>query len=173
MESGGPVLYRRNVGITVLRAGDRAPEFEGTSSSGEPISLERFRGRPVVVYFFPKAGSYGCTRESMEFRDAYPTFVQNGIQVIGVSVNSVDEQRTFATDCSLPFPLVADSDREIARRFGVLGAFGFARRVTFLLDAEGRVQQVVESALPWTHVRAALRGFGLGRNGPSPDRSRS
>ena len=119
------------------------------------MSRAGLRGRPLVLFFYPKAGSLGCTRESVEFARHFDEFRARGVEVVGVSVHSPSAQRKFAESCSLPFPLVADEDREIARKFGVLGAFGFARRVTFLIQPDGRISDVVASPLPGPHVRRA------------------
>ena len=151
----------------MLAEGEVAPDFTGRTASGETIRLSQFRGRPVVVYFYPKAKTYGCTRESMEFAHQYPALQAKGAQVIGVSVDDVDAQREFAETCRLPFPLVADADREISRSYGVLGVFGRARRVTFVLSPDGRVEHVVASALPGPHAREAMR-FLEGPEGAGP-----
>ncbi len=146
----------------MLAEGEIAPEFEGRTATGESIRLSSFRGKPVVLYFYPKAGTPGCTRESREFARRYPELKSRGAEVIGISVDDVDAQRGFASDCQLPFPLVADADRAICRQYGVLGAFGRARRVTFLVDPTGRVQRVVVSILPGPHVREASRLLASG-----------
>jgi peroxiredoxin Q/BCP len=143
----------------MIQTGDVAPDFEGVSTLGAAFRLSSLRGRPVVLYFYPRAGSLGCTYESMGFKKAYPALQERGVAIVGVSVDSLDDQRKFLETCALPFPLVADSDQSIARRFEVLGAFGLARRVSFLLDPGGRVMQVVESIRPGVHVSAAKRAF--------------
>ncbi|MCI4327008.1 MAG: redoxin domain-containing protein [Thermoplasmata archaeon] len=147
---------------SMIQPGDLAPEFEGISTQGSGFRLSSLRGGPVVLYFYPRAGSLGCTYESIGFAKEHTSFRERGVSVVGVSVDSLVDQRKFLETCSLPFPLVADSDQAIARRFGVLGAFGHARRVTFLLDEAGRVLQVVDSIRPGVHVTAAKRAF-LGR----------
>ncbi|HXQ49386.1 MAG TPA: peroxiredoxin [Thermoplasmata archaeon] len=142
----------------MLAPGDLAPDFEAPTSDGTQLKLSSLRGAPVVVYFFPKAGTAGCTRESLGFAHLFPSLAPRGVRVVGVSVDDLDHQQRFAENCSLPFPLVADPGKEIARRYGVLGAFGLARRVTFLLDKDLRVTDVVESFLPGPHVqRVRLR----------------
>ncbi|HEV8050487.1 MAG TPA: redoxin domain-containing protein [Thermoplasmata archaeon] len=143
----------------MLQPGDLAPDFEGISTRGSGFRLSSLRGGPVVLYFYPRAGSLGCTYESIGFAKEHPSLREKGVSVVGVSVDSIDDQRRFLETCALPFPLVADSDQAIARRFGVLGAFGHARRVTFLLDPSGRVMQVIDSIRPGVHVTAAKRAF--------------
>jgi peroxiredoxin Q/BCP len=143
----------------MLQPGDVAPDFEGISTRGSGFRLSSLRGGPVVLYFYPRAGSLGCTYESIGFAKEHPALREKGVSIVGVSVDSVDDQRRFLETCALPFPLVADSDQVIARRFGVLGAFGLARRVTFLLDSAGRVLKVIDSIRPGVHVTAAKRTF--------------
>lgn len=154
----------------MIQPGDIAPDFEGISTRGGPFRLSGLKGGPVVLYFYPRAGSLGCTYESIGFAKAYPALRERGVSVVGVSVDSVTDQRKFLETCSLPFPLVADSDQVIARKFEVLGAFGHARRVTFLLDEARRVLQVVDSIRPGVHVTAVKRTF-LERPEPLPSSS--
>jgi peroxiredoxin Q/BCP len=140
----------------VLGVGEEAPEFSGTTASGETLALSALRGRPLILYFFPKAGTPGCTIEANEFARHFPDFRKAGVQVVGISVDSVASQRRFSDECHLPFPLVADSDRTIARRYGVLGLLGLAKRVTFWIGRDGRVEEVIAGTLPGPHVRRAL-----------------
>ncbi len=150
----------------MLKVGETAPPFSGRTAAGGTLDLSSLRGRPVVLYFFPKSNSLGCTRESIGFAHLYGAFRAQGIEVVGVSVDTVQAQAKFAEDRSLPFPLLADSDRAIARAYGVLGALGLAKRVTFLLDADQRVLEVVASVLPGPHVSRARARF-LGSTVPA------
>ena len=143
----------------MLSTGDSAPEFEGTTGAGTRLALRDLKGHPVVLYFYPKASSLGCTRESIGFAHYYPAFKERGVEIVGVSVDEVSDQQRFSEHCSLPFPLIADSEKEIARAYGVLGVLGVARRVTFLLDAQGRILEVVDSILPKPHVQRARDRF--------------
>jgi peroxiredoxin Q/BCP len=142
----------------MLAVGELAPDFEGVSTSGGGLRLSSLRGRSVVLYFFPKAGSVGCTRESIKFAHLYPELKSREIELVGVSVDNLTDQQRFGERCQLPFPLIADPEKEIARRFGVLGAFGMAKRVTFFLDREGRVAKVFQGVLPGPHVEG-VRGL--------------
>ena len=141
----------------MLVPGDMAPDFEGTTASGSTLRLSSLRGRRVVLYFYPKAMTLGCTRESRAFAVQYPTLKAQGTEVIGVSVDDAGTQRTFQERCALPFPLIADVGGAISRRYGVLGAFGRARRVTFFLSADGRVDRIVRSMRPGPHTQEAGR----------------
>jgi thioredoxin-dependent peroxiredoxin len=144
----------------VLAVGDAAPEFTAPSAAGGMFQLSSLRGQPVVLFFFPRANSVGCTIETRAFADHYTEFRTAGVSVVGVSVDPLSSQRLFATKCDVEFPLISDSDKSIAKSYGVLGFLGFARRVTFFLDPEGRVQEIVEAIGPGPHVKRALERIG-------------
>ncbi|MCI4364268.1 MAG: peroxiredoxin [Thermoplasmata archaeon] len=143
----------------MIEVGALAPEFSGTAADGSPFTLSSTRGRAVVLFFYPKASSAGCSVEARGFSEHYEELQHHGVCVVGVSVDDVAAQARFVKNCSIPFPLIADHDKSIARKFGVLGFLGLARRVTFFLDAEGRVTEVVSGVLPTPHIRAALSRF--------------
>lgn len=136
--------------------GETAPDFSAPTSRGDLLRFDSYRGRPVVLYFYPKSGTAGCTLEANEFARQYPAFERAGVAIVGVSVDSVESQRRFSEACRLPFPLVADPDREIARRYGTLGLFGVSKRVTFWIGPDGRIEVVLSGMLPAPHVRWAL-----------------
>jgi len=161
--SGPPPRPRRGM----PRVGDQVPEFSGTMDNGRTVSDAELRGRPAVLYFYPKASSLGCTIEAREFARHHAAFLAAGVRVVGVSVDAPDAQSRFRDSCSLPFDLVADASGEVSRRFGVLGRLGVARRTTFLLDPDGAIVEVVRSWRPALHVRRALARFG--RPAPAPD----
>jgi len=144
----------------MIEPGAIAPDFRGTTQDGQPISLSTYRGRPVVLYFYPKANTTGCTLEARGFAEHYPELQKSGAEVIGVSVDSVESQKDFSEKCHLPFPLVADHDKSIARQYGVLGLLGIAKRVTVLLDAEGKVVERVDGMMPGRHVERAVERLG-------------
>jgi thioredoxin-dependent peroxiredoxin len=144
----------------MISVGDQAPDFTGTTADGAPLVLSSLRGHPVVLYFYPKASSPGCTQEARGFTEHYNEFIKAGVAVVGVSVDSVDAQKRFQAKCSVPYPLVADHDRAISKKYGVVGLLGVAKRVTFLLDGSGRVAEVVEGILPGPHVRKAVQRLG-------------
>jgi peroxiredoxin Q/BCP len=141
----------------MLATGDVAPDFAFTLSTGSPRTLSSYRGRSVVLYFYPKANTTGCTIETRGFSQRYDEFLRAGMEVIGVSVDPSETQKAFADRCGSHFPLVADDSKEIAKKYGVLGLLGWAKRVTFLIDPEGRIREVVEGMLPAPHLRAAER----------------
>jgi thioredoxin-dependent peroxiredoxin len=140
----------------MIGVGDPAPDFTGPTADGSPFTLSTLRGRPIVLYFYPKANSLGCTVEARGFTEHYPELAAAGVAVVGVSVDSTAAQKKFQERCSIPYPLIADSDRAIARRYGVVGFLGVAKRVTFLIDANGRVTDVIEALAPGPHVRRAV-----------------
>ena len=141
----------------MLQVGDQVPDLDLPNYDGQRISLASLRGRPVVLYFFPKAGTYGCTIETKGFVEGYDELERRGATVIGVSVDGAEKQGAFARECQVRFPLIADRDGTVTRAFGVRGFLGLARRVTFLIDADGRIAEVVEGMRPGPHVEAALR----------------
>jgi len=141
----------------MLAVGEMAPDFAIGMVNGSLRNLSSLRGHPVIVFFFPKANTTGCTVETRGFAERYPRFQQSGVEVVGVSVDSAETQASFAEKCGSRFPMVGDHSKEIARKYGVLGLLGIAKRVTFFVDAEGRVQDVVEGMLPARHLRASER----------------
>jgi thioredoxin-dependent peroxiredoxin len=140
----------------VIHPGDVAPDFTASAADGSPFTLSAIRGRPVVLFFFPKAGSIGCTIETKAFAEHAAEFVAAGVQVVGISVDPVASQSKFASSCRVSFPLISDSSKAVARAYGVLGFLGFARRVTFYIGSDGRVEDVTEAIGPGPHVRRAL-----------------
>ncbi|MHB1435717.1 MAG: peroxiredoxin [Thermoplasmata archaeon] len=140
----------------MLTTGAAAPDFTLPSQDGTPITLSQFRGKTVVLYFYPKANSLGCTIETREFQRTLPEFASRNTVVLGISVDPVGEQHRFSERCALGFPLLADDRREVARKYGVLGFLGWSRRVTFVLDPEGQIGAVIESPRPREHIRRAL-----------------
>lgn len=125
------------------RVGEFAPAFSATSDDGRRVDLAALRGRWVVLYFYPKASSYGCSIEAQRFEAALPEFERHGASVIGVSTDTEAAQAKFREKCSLSFALLPDGDKSIARAYGVMGGLtgllGVADRQTFLIDPQGRV----------------------------------
>lgn len=149
----------------MIAIGGAAPTFVGTTASGEKFDLASLWGRPFVLYFYPKANTTGCSIEARGFAEHYPELTKAGLEVIGVSVDSVEDQKDFAEKCGVPFRLIADRDRSIAKLYGVLSVFGVAKRVTFFVGADGRVQDVVQGMLPGPHLARATE---WGRKSSAP-----
>lgn len=146
--------------MAALRPGDSAPDFTLPNQVGEPVSLAEYRGkRHVVVYFYPKDDTPGCTAEACGFRDRYEAFVEAGAEVIGISADSQASHARFASQRQLPFQLCSDPDRSVARRYGVQAQlFGLLPgRETFVIDREGIVQHHFSSQLQIDrHISDAL-----------------
>ena len=143
----------------MVAAGEIAPDFEAPNQDGAPFRLSSLRGAPVVLYFYPKADTPGCTIESKGFQQHLGEFAGRGVRVVGVSVDDCPAQKAFATKYGLEFPLVADAKKEVAGKYGVLGPRGSARRVSFLIDRDGKVVEVVDTSSPDTHVARAKARF--------------
>jgi peroxiredoxin Q/BCP len=146
-----------------LEVGARAPDFTLLDADGKSIRLADLRGRPVVLYFYPKDDTPGCTKEACTFRDQYQDFQDAGAVVVGVSSDSSESHRKFAERHRLPFTLLSDSGGKVRKLYGVPATLGLLPgRVTFVIDREGVVRHVFNSQLDATrHVRealAALRG---------------
>jgi len=143
----------------MIAAGETAPDFTAPNQDGTPFRLSSLRGSPVVLYFYPKADTPGCTIESKGFRDVHAEYAAKKVHIVGVSVDDCPAQKAFAQKYGLPFPLIADTSKSVAGAYGVLGPRGSARRVTFLLDAGGKVLEVVDSSSPDPHLERARARF--------------
>ena len=146
-----------------LKPGDRAPEFSAPTNGGGQVSLSDFKGKPVILYFYPKDNTPGCTKEACGFRDQFAQFRKKGAVVLGVSVDSVKSHDTFVEKCTLPFPLLADADKQIVQAYGVWGEKSFmgrtylgVRRVTFLIGGDGRIQKIWPQVKPEEHAAEVL-----------------
>jgi peroxiredoxin Q/BCP len=135
-----------------LAAGTPAPDFTGKTFDGRTITLHELRGAPVVVYFYPKDATPGCTIEAQDFRDQLPDLTSAGAHVIGISMDSLDSHREFAADQSLTFPLLSDPDGAIASRYGVSTEGGHARRVTFVIAPDGTIAKTFPQVDPKGHA---------------------
>lgn len=143
----------------MIAAGTPAPDFEAPDQDGRPFRLSSLRGSPVVLYFYPKADTPGCTTESKGFQSHLKEFAAKGVRIVGVSVDDCSAQKAFARKYGLEFPLIADAKKEVAGKFGVLGPNGSARRVSFQIDAQGTVVEVVDGSSPDPHVAKARARF--------------
>lgn len=133
-----------------LKEGDMAPDFSSNDENGKPVSLRDYRGKDLVLYFYPKDDTPGCTAESCSFRDNYQSLLNKGLDVIGVSVDNEKSHQKFISKYQLPFPLIADTDHKIVEAYGVWVEknlygkkyMGTARK-TFLIDKEGRILKII------------------------------
>jgi thioredoxin-dependent peroxiredoxin len=145
-----------------LQVGDRAPDFEATTHQGTRVKLSDFVGqRGLVLFFYPKDDTPICTKEACSFRDSYNDFVAAGVEVIGVSSDSPESHQAFAARHRLNFPLIADANGELRKRFSVPSTLGlFPGRVTYVIDKEGIVRLVFSAQLASDeHVRQALEAI--------------
>jgi peroxiredoxin Q/BCP len=143
-----------------IEVGGLAPDFTLPDQSGQPVSLSDFKGRKaVVLYFYPKDFTGGCTAEACAFRDSYEVFKEAGAEVIGVSSDSTDSHQGFAAKHRLPFVLLSDSGGKLRKQYGVPATLGLLPgRVTYVIDKEGVVRHIFNSQLAATrHVEEALK----------------
>ena len=144
---------------SALQVGEAAPDFTLPTQNGTNVSLSEYRGkRAVVLYFYPKDDTPGCTAEACGFRDSYETFTDAGAEVIGVSADSLSSHREFARRYKLPFVLVSDSGGSLRKRYGVPSTFGvMPGRVTYVIDKQGIVRHIFSSQfMPQQHITEAL-----------------
>jgi len=151
----------------VIEEGKPAPEFELTSDSGDTVSLESLRGKPVVLYFYPKDDTPGCTKQACGIRDAYGEFERAGAVVLGVSPDDERSHVKFKQKYELPFTLLADPDHAVSEQYGVWGEKTYmgrkymgVSRSTFVIDAEGNVKKVMHDVKPATHADEVLAALG-------------
>jgi thioredoxin-dependent peroxiredoxin len=147
----------------MIEEGSPAPDFELTSDSGETVKLSSLRGKPVVLYFYPKDDTPGCTTQACGIRDAYGEFEQAGAVVLGVSPDDEKSHGKFRKKYDLPFPLLADTEHEVAERYGVWGEKKFmgrtylgVKRWTFVIAEDGTVKKIFPNVKPAEHVDKVL-----------------
>ena len=150
----------------MLKEGTVAPNFTANNANGETVRLKDLRGRKVVIYFYPKDDTPGCTKEACSFRDAFADFKKRGIEVVGVSTDSEAAHQKFTAKYKLPFTLLADTDHSIADAYGVYGEKKFmgrtymgVKRMTFLIDEKGKIRKVYEKVKPEEHAQEILEEF--------------
>jgi len=146
-----------------LKEGDAAPEFAAATNGGGTVSLADFKGKNVVLYFYPRDDTPGCTREACAFRDDFAEFKKRGAVVLGVSTDPVKSHDKFVEKFKLPFTLLADEDKKIVRAYGVWGEKSFmgrkyfgTHRVTFLIGPDGRIKKIWPQVKPEAHAEEVL-----------------
>jgi len=145
--------------MSKVKVGDPAPAFSLCSQDGEEVKLSDLLEKGnVVVYFYPKDKTPGCTAEAGAFRDSYPKFEELGAQVVGISSDSVESHQGFASDCNLPFKLLSDPGGQVRKLFGVSSSMGLMPgRVTYVMDRTGKVRHIFSSQMnPKKHVDEAV-----------------
>ena len=136
--------------MSILKEGDKAPAFTSKDQNGNSVSLAEFKGKKVVLYFYPKDSTPGCTAEACDFRDNYQGLKAQGIEVLGVSIDDTKSHQKFITKYDLPFTLLADTDKAIVEAYGVWGEKSMygkkymgTNRTTFIIDEEGNIAHII------------------------------
>ena len=149
-----------------IQAGILAPDFSLPDETGKLRSMSEFRGKPIVLYFYPKDDTPGCTKEACSFRDDYSQYQQAGVTILGVSPDSPKKHTKFKEKYALPFTLLADEDHQVCELYGVWGRKKFMGReydgvfrTTFLIDADGNILKVFENVRPAEHSSEVLEAF--------------
>ena len=149
--------------MNLLQPGAKAPDFSTTDQSGKKITLKEYRGKKVVLYFYPKDDTPGCTKEACAFRDHFAEFKQLGVEVLGVSVDTEKSHKSFAEKFKLPFTLLADTDKKIVNAYGVWGEKSMygrkymgTNRVTYLVNESGHIAAVFPKVKPQEHPEEIL-----------------
>lgn len=136
-----------------LTINQEAPDFILENAFGKKYSLSDYRGKsPVVVYFYPKASTPGCTKQACGIRDEWSKFQENNIQVLGISVDSKEEIEKFIENYDLNFPLLSDNDKSVSKAYGVLNKFGVSSRVTFIIDKKGNIAEIIKNVNVSSHA---------------------
>ena len=144
----------------MLQAGVPAPDFTATSHQGVPLSLSDWRGKKVLLWFFPEADTPGCSLEGRGFRDHREYFDQSAIEVVGISFDSVADNAAFASKYNFGFRLISDTTHEVALAYGACESLKarHPERISFLIDAEGRIERVYDKVDPRDHAAQVLAG---------------
>jgi peroxiredoxin Q/BCP len=149
--------------MAALKVGSKAPAFKGKDQDGNSISLSDFKGKKLIVFFYPKDNTPGCTAEVCSLRDNYALLQKNGFELLGISVDDEKSHQKFITKHSLPFPLLADTDQKVVNAFGVWVEksmygrtyMGTARK-TFIIDEEGKISNIIEKVDTKDHANQIL-----------------
>lgn len=149
-----------------LKVGDTAPVFTGTDQNGKTISLKDFKGQRLAIYFYPKDNTPGCTVQACNLRDNYKLLADNGIQILGVSADSISSHQKFIDKFNLPFSLIADEDKKVIEAFGVWGPKKFMgkeydgiHRTTYLINEEQQIVSIIEKPKTKAHAEEILEIF--------------
>lgn len=150
--------------MTTLKQGDKAPNFSGVDQDGNQHTLADYKGKRLVVFFYPKASTPGCTAEACDLRDNYKKFVAQNYALLGVSADSAKAQAKFIEKYDLPFPLLADEDKSVINAFGVWGPKKFMGkeydgiyRTTFVIDENGIIEEVIDKVKTKDHASQILK----------------
>jgi len=152
--------------MAYLNVGDKAPEFNAINQDGDEINLTNFAGKKVILYFYPKADTPGCTAESCNLRDNYTDLLGNGYEVVGVSADTQMKQKKFAEKYNLPFILLADENKEVLKAYGAWGLkklygreYEGIIRTTYVIDEEGKIEKVIKKVKTKDHAAQILEAM--------------
>ncbi len=150
--------------MTALKAGDKAPYFSAIASNGKELSLDTLKGKKIILYFYPKDSTPGCTAEACNLRDNYTFWINKGFEVIGVSADSDASHKKFIEKQSLPFPLIADTSKEILKAYGAWGektnygkTYEGIIRSTFIIDENGIITEVIKKVDTKSHTEQIVK----------------
>ena len=149
--------------MTHLKVGDKAPDFTAINQDGKEVKLSDFKGKKLILYFYPKASTPGCTTEAKNLRDHYAELKEKGYEVLGVSADSPKRQKNFKEKNNLPFDLIADEDKKVINAYGVWGPKKFMgreyegiHRTTFVIDENGIIEKIINKVKTKEHVQQIL-----------------
>lgn len=149
--------------MTFLKPGDKAPNFISVNENGDPISLEDYKGRKLILFFYPKDDSPGCTKEACSIRDKYKDLQKAGYEVLGVSPDKDTKHKKFIEKYEFPYSLVADPDKEIIEAYGLWGPKKFmgreitgVHRTTFMIDEQGVIEEIITKVVTKDHAQQIL-----------------
>lgn len=152
--------------MAYLNIGDKAPDFKATNQNGKEISLADFAGRKIIMYFYPKANTPGCTTESCNLRDNYDDLLGKGFEIIGVSADSQQKQKKFAEKYDLQFTLLADENKEVIKAYGAWGIkklygkeYEGILRTTYVINEKGKIEKVFEKVKTKDHAAQILEAM--------------
>ena len=150
--------------MTTFKNGDKAPQFSGLDQNGTSHTLADYKGKKLVVFFYPKASTPGCTAEACDLRDNFERFKANNYELLGVSADSAKAQAKFIEKYELPFPLLADEDKSVIQAFGVWGPKKFMgkeydgiHRTTFVIDENGIIEEVISDVKTKAHAAQIMK----------------
>ncbi len=146
-----------------LKVGDKAPDFTGKDQDGNKISLNDYKGKSLIIYFYPRDNTPGCTAQACNLRDNYDVLLKQGYAVLGISADSQASHKKFISKHELPFPLIADEEKEILKLYGVWGPKKFMgkvkdgiHRTTFVIDENGSISEIIEKVKTKDHTAQIL-----------------
>ncbi len=150
--------------MTHLKAGDLAPDFTGLNQDGEKVSLDDYKGRKLILYFYPKAMTSGCTKETVNLSENYQLLKSKGFEVLGVSPDSIKKQKQFQEKYRVPFDLIADENKKIIQAYGVWGKkkmygreYEGVYRTTFVINENGKIEHVITKVKTSDHANQILK----------------